>query len=106
PKVTAALPICSVVPGATIVRPAPPIVPMFQKEFFRNVKRPLPERVGELFPSPSVRLPHSAVPLTVIVAVLVIKTLSLEPGTKFGLQFVATSQSPFPAVHIKSYEIR
>src|SRR5262249_25895552 len=98
PKVTAkGLPIVSVTPGDTMVSPPPVISPLFQNESLRNVNVPLPARFGPLVSVPSVRLAHSVGLLRATITFWVMKTLSLRPGTKLGLQFVATSQST-PAV--------
>src|SRR5437870_2674527 len=108
PNVTAAwLLIVNVAPGLTSVRPSPVILPPFQNESLRNVNVPLPARFGVLISSPRVRLEHSVSLLTVTLTLFVMKTLSLRPGTKPGVQLVAISQSPLAGLdHVISYETR
>src|SRR5882672_1759624 len=86
--------IASVVAGEIMVRPPSVIAPPFQNESLSNVNVPPPARFGLLNSFPSIRLAHSVSLLRVTLTLLVMKTLSFGPGTKLGLQFVATSQSP------------
>src|SRR6478735_4328706 len=92
-----------VTPGGITVRPLPLIVPADHEESRCSVNAPLPVKL----PVVRVRLPQAVLLFSVTLTLLVRNTLSFVPGTKSGLQFEATFQSPLALfVQVMSYEPR
>src|SRR5579872_3740873 len=86
---------------STIVRPFPLKLPDDHKRVPRTVRVPLLVSVGEDRGPPMLTSAQSTLLFNVTVALIGIATLSFEPGTRLGDQFVAVFQSP-PAVLVQT----